>query len=231
MPAVVASHPTALYVDRRRHAPRPPAARGRGVSRRAAAVAAALGVSDHVRFVDRFVGRGSWHVARGRGRVRDPVSEPRPDRVRDAVVRDGRRAGDRVHAVRLRDRAARRRTRPPRRRRIRRQRWRRPIEPSLRRCGARHAIGRRAYAYSRGMVWSEVGARVSTASSTRVAGDAPTSIPVPAEPPAARGRRWLTARSHPVRAAATSTRMTGRDRDLAARDRARARPGLRLLHR
>ena len=62
------------------------------------------GSSDHVRFVDRYVGRAEltqWLEAADV--FVTPYPEPRPDRVRDAVLRDGRRPRDRVDAVRLRD--------------------------------------------------------------------------------------------------------------------------------
>ena len=97
-------------------------------------------------------------LARGRRRLRHAVPEPRPDRVGHAVLRDGRRPGDRLDAVRLRGRAPRRRTRHPRRTRLADRASRRRSTASSATTSCARAIGRRAYEHSRGMVWSEVGA-------------------------------------------------------------------------
>ena len=103
---LVAARPTALYVILGATHP-DLIRRGRGVSAMLEDRRIARG-DRHVRFVDRFVGRVELGpLAPGRRRLRDALSEPRPDRVRDAVVRDGRRQCDRVHALRLRDGAAR----------------------------------------------------------------------------------------------------------------------------
>jgi glycosyltransferase involved in cell wall biosynthesis len=63
MPEVVRAHPEALYVILGATHPDLVAAEGEAYRERLVAAAAALGVSDHVRFVDRFVGRvelGTW---------------------------------------------------------------------------------------------------------------------------------------------------------------------------
>ena len=103
LPAVVAAHPTALLRHRRRDPPGPPSQRGRGLPRaRWSRRSPSSGSSDHVQFVDRFVGRVELTpLARGGRRLRDALSQPRPDRVRHPVVRDGRRPGDRLDAVRV----------------------------------------------------------------------------------------------------------------------------------
>ena len=107
--------PVGRVRDPRGDAPGPPGARRRGLSR-APRGGRCRGRGDRLRAVHRPVrrARGARDVARGRGPVRHPVPEPGPDRVRDAVVRDGLGQGGRVHPLRLRQGAARRRPGTPR---------------------------------------------------------------------------------------------------------------------
>ena len=55
------------------------------------------------RFVDRYVGRAELRKWLEAADVFVTLSQPRSDRVRDHVLRDGRRPRHRVHAIRLRD--------------------------------------------------------------------------------------------------------------------------------
>ena len=78
--------------------------RGRGIPRPVDRTDRRAGLANHVLLVDRFVGRRELGaLARGRRRLRDALPEPRPDRVGHDVLRDERRQGDRVDAVRLCD--------------------------------------------------------------------------------------------------------------------------------
>ena len=99
LPAVVAARPTACYVVLGRHPPEPAGGRGRGLPAvaRGPRGAARDGRARAVRRPVRGPGR-AHALARGRRRLRDAVPEPRPDRLRHAVLRDGRRPGDRLHA-------------------------------------------------------------------------------------------------------------------------------------
>ena len=144
LPDVVAAHPAVLYVIVGATHPDLVRSAGRGLPReprRQRRPAGARGPCPVRRSVRR-AGRAD-EVARGGRRLRHALSQPRPDRVRDHVVRDGRRPRDRVDAVRLRQRAPRRRPRRPRAARVPgrarggAQRAPRAIPP----CGRRSAAG------------------------------------------------------------------------------------------
>ena len=123
LPAVAAAHPDVLYVIVGATHPDLISTRGRGLPAVAHRPDRAPGHGGP-RPVRRSVRRprGADAVAAGGGRLRDALSEPRPDRLRDAVLRDGRRPGGRLDAIRLREGAAGRRPRRPRRARLRRRR-------------------------------------------------------------------------------------------------------------
>ena len=119
LPAVAAANPDVLYVIVGATHPDLISNEGEAYRQSLTDRIARLGMERHVRFVDRFVGRAELDaVAAGGGCLRDALSEPRPDRVRDAVVRDGRRPGRRLDAVHLREGAPGRWPRRPRRARL-----------------------------------------------------------------------------------------------------------------
>ena len=96
LPAVVAATTrTALLRHRRGDPPGPRPPRGRGVPRVARRPGSRRLGMERPRPVRRSVRRPGRAdpLAPGRRRLRDALSEPRPDRVRDAVLRDGRRPG------------------------------------------------------------------------------------------------------------------------------------------
>ena len=104
LPDVVAEHPSVLYVVV--GATHPDLLRSEGEAYREGLVetVARLGLEDHVRFVDRYVGRAELRKWLEAADVFvTPYPNPRSDRVRDHVLRDGRRPRHRVHAIRLRD--------------------------------------------------------------------------------------------------------------------------------
>ena len=157
LPAVVAAHPTACYVIVGATHPDLLATEGEAYRRSLVERVARLGMGEPrpVRRSVRRPGRAD-PLARGRRRLRHALPEPRPDRVRHPVVRDGRRPGDRLDAVRLRGGAARRRPGRPRAARLARGVGRRPQRRCSRTTSCEPRIGRRAYEHSRGMVWSNV---------------------------------------------------------------------------
>ena len=186
LPAVIADHPDVLYVIV--GATHPDLLRREGEAYRTAlmARAEALGVADHVRFVDRFVGRveltrwleaadvfvtpypnldqivsGTLSYAMGAGRaiVSTPYTYARE------LLADGR--GVLVEAGLSGPASRRRSTRVLRRRRS----W-------------RAELGRRAYAHARRMIWSEVGGQYGRLFD-RVAGGVP-SVVVPSTVPTRR---------------------------------------------
>lgn len=158
LPAVVAAHPTALYVVVGATHPDLLRTEGEAYRERLVAQVQRLGMTGHVRFVDRFVGRveltrwleaadvfvtpyprldqivsGTLSYAMGAGRA--IISTPYA--YASEVLANGRgvlvppgSAGD----------------------------WAAALNEVLGDRGLRSAIGRRAYAYSRRMVWSAVGA-------------------------------------------------------------------------
>ena len=190
MPAVVEAIPSAVYVILGATHPDLLLREGEAYRRRLEASRAEAGVADPVRFIDRFVGRvelGTWLEAADV--FVTPVPQPRPDRVRDAVVRDGRGQGDRVHPLRLRQGAARQRTRPPRGGRVlggARGGVHRPARRSRPR-GCRSAGAPTTTAGA----WS---GRTSAPSTRRIFARAVAAAP-PHAPPrrgrTARGRRWV----------------------------------------
>ncbi len=106
MPAVSRACPSALYVVLGATHPNLLAHEGEAYRGRLEATVEALDVTDHVRFVDKFVGRTELgNVARGGGHLRHALPEPRPDRVGHPVLRDGGRQGGGLDTVRLRPRA------------------------------------------------------------------------------------------------------------------------------
>ena len=144
MPAVVEAVPSACYVILGATHPAILARDGEAYRDGLKARVAALGLGEHVKFVDRFVGRvelGTWLEAA------DIVATPYPNldqsTVRHARLRHGSRQGHRLDAVRLRLRDARRRTRQARpaapRKRSRMRSWSSLAIPS---CEARWVAGR-----------------------------------------------------------------------------------------
>jgi Glycosyltransferase len=174
MPAVVKAMPSASYVILGATHPDLLHREGEAYRRRLEATAAALGVTDHVQFVDRFVGRvelGRWLEAA------DVFVTPYPnlDQIVSGTLSYAMGAGKAIvstpYAYAL-ERLAHGRGR---------------LVPAgspdalaetfielLRDPELRASLGRRAYEYSRGMVWSEVGAEYR-----RVFARAARSAPVP----------------------------------------------------
>jgi glycosyltransferase involved in cell wall biosynthesis len=158
MPAVSRAFPTALYVvlgathpDLLRH-------EGEAYRRRLEATAAALDVTDHVRFVDRFVGRtelGTWLMGA------DIFVTPYPnlDQIVSGTLSYAMAAGKAVVSTPYayaRDRLAGDRGRlvPPNSPEALAE----AIMGLLGNREEREAMGRRAYASSRAMIWPQVGA-------------------------------------------------------------------------
>ncbi len=158
MPAVVKAMPSASYVILGATHPDLLRREGEAYRRRLEAAAAALGVTDHVQFVDRFVGRvelGTWLEAA------DIFVTPYPnlDQIVSGTLSYAMGAGKAVVSTPYayaRERLANGRGR---------------LVPAgspealaetfiglLRDPVLRGSLGRRAYEYSRSMVWSEVGA-------------------------------------------------------------------------
>ena len=104
LPDVVAAHPSVLYVVV--GATHPDLLRSQGEAYREGLVGtvARLGIEDHVQ-IRRSVRRAgrAEEMAGGGRRLRHALSQPRSDRVRDHVLRDGRRPRHRVHSIRIRD--------------------------------------------------------------------------------------------------------------------------------
>ena len=240
MPAVAAV-PRALR-DPRRHAPRPAAHEGEAYRSRLETTAEALDVTDHVRFVHRFVGRDrARDVARGGGHLRDALSRTSTRSCRAPCPTPWAPA---------------RRWCPPRTptpasvspaaaggwwRRARRRR------SPTRSCGCSgprgtRGDGRRAYAYSRGMTWPAVGAEYAAIFAGSADGPCrrgdrpPTSLSSVAERPLypVTARTWRRSRARWGSGSTPSERpgpgvrvLHGRRRTGAAR-RSRAREGARL---
>ena len=158
MPAVVKAEPSATYVILGATHPDVLRREGEAYRRRLEATAAGLGVSDHVQFVDRFVGRvelGTWLEAA------DIFVTPYPilDQVVSGTLSYAMGAGKAIVSTPYayaRERLAQGRGR---------------LIPAgnpdalaealielLHAPALRASLGKRAYEYSRGMVWSEVGA-------------------------------------------------------------------------
>ena len=227
MPAVSRAFPSALYVVLGATHPDLLAHEGEAYRRRLEATAEALGVTDHVRFVDRFVGRtelGTWLEAA------DIFVTPYPnlDQIVSGTLSYAMGAGKAVVStpVRLRPRAPRRRPREARRRPARRRRSPTPSWSCSANREEREAIGRRAYAYSRGMTWPAVGAEYRR-DLRRGRSDGPSPAPPPGCEP--RGRSVAERPLYPV-SRAHLDRHHGPARDLAARGRAGPGPRVRVLH-
>ena len=117
MPAIVEAVPIGSATSSWAPPARRPSSAASGEAYRAAleAQVAALGMTEQVKFVDRFVGRvelGTWLEAADV--FVTPYPGPRPDRLGHPRLRHGRRQGDRLDSLRLRVRDARRRTRQAR---------------------------------------------------------------------------------------------------------------------
>jgi glycosyltransferase involved in cell wall biosynthesis len=158
MPAVVEADPTAVYVIVGATHPDLLRSEGEAYRQRLVALAASLGVSDHVRFVGRFVGAeelGAWLMAA------DIFVTPYPnlDQIVSGTLSYAMGAGRAIVSTPY----------AYARERLARGRGRLVAAGSIPALGAalgelvadrelRNSHGRRAYAYSRGMQWPEVGA-------------------------------------------------------------------------
>ena len=106
MPDVVRAVPDACYVILGATHPELQRTEGERYRTQLETMVADLGMTEHVVFVDRFVtSTRAGPLARSGRRVRDALSEPRPDRLGHALLRDGSRQGVGLHPVpvRLRD--------------------------------------------------------------------------------------------------------------------------------
>ena len=159
LPDVIAAHPSVLYVVV--GATHPDLVRSQGERYREGLIATVtrLGLEDHVRFVDRFVGRvelTKWLEAA------DVFVTPYPnlDQIVSGTMSYAMGAGRAIASTpyAYATRAPGRRPRRPRAARV--PAW--PLRAALNKLLAdpalRSAIGSRAYAHSRRMVWSAVGA-------------------------------------------------------------------------
>ena len=158
MPAVVEAHPNALYVVLGATHPELLLREGEAYRERLVALAEKLGVSDHVRFVDRFVDRvelGTWLEAA------DVFVTPYPnmDQIVSGTLSYAMGAGKAVVSTPYayaKERLAKGRgvlVTPGSTDSLAEALIRLLGDPEL-----RHLYGRRAYEHTRGMIWSEVGA-------------------------------------------------------------------------
>jgi len=181
MPAVVAAHPRALYVIVGATHPDMIRREGEAYRRRLQDLAASLGVADHVRFVGRFVDAdelGTWLTAA------DVFVTPYPnlEQIVSGTLSYAMGAGKAIVSTPYAYASE----------RLARGRGRlvalgstQALADALIELAADPALrgshGRRAYAYSRGMLWPQVGARYREVFA-RVSGSAPThglvAIPV-----------------------------------------------------
>ncbi len=191
MPAVVKAIPSALYVIVGATHPDLLLREGEAYRRSLEATAAAAGVTDSVRFVDRFVGRvelGSWLEAA------DVFVTPYPnlDQIVSGTLSYAMGSGKAIVSTPYA--YARERLAQGRGTLVAAGSSAALADAFIELLGDRErraALGRRAYAYSRGMVWSTVG-ETYNGIFTRAA-HAFHSFHRPGRQ--ARSRRWLTARS------------------------------------
>ena len=160
MPSVIAADPAARYVVLGATHPELLRREGEAYRTKLMRLAGALGVSANVLFVDRYVTRtelGQWLEAA------DIFVTPYPNR--DQIVSGNaglcheRRESHRVHALPLRGRDARGRAAADWLPRGSSKDFAEVLSELLRDPDTRNQLGRRAYDFSRAMIWPEVGAR------------------------------------------------------------------------